>query len=42
VRADHQLFAQTARAHSQRQEELKQLMRAWEAAETAAAASVSG
>ena len=42
VRADHQLFAQTARAHSQRQEELKQLMRAWEAAETAAAASASG
>ena len=42
VRADHQLFGQTAKAHSQRQEELKALMREWEAAETAAAQAVSG
>mgnify|MGYP003348165958 CR=1 FL=1 len=37
VRADHQLLSQTARAHSQRQEELAMLMREWEAAATAAA-----
>jgi phage antirepressor YoqD-like protein len=42
VRADHQLFGQTAKAHSQRQEELRQLMREWEAAEIAAASSSSG
>jgi ATP-binding cassette subfamily F protein 3 len=42
VRADHQLFGQTAKAHSQRQEELRQLMKEWEAAEIAAASSVSG
>ena len=32
VRADHQLFVQTAKAHSQRQEELQQLLKEWEAA----------
>ena len=42
VRANHQLFGQTAKAHSQRQEELRQLMKEWEAAEIAAASSVSG
>ncbi len=42
VRADHQLFILTAKAHSQRQEELKALMRQWEAAETAALNTVSG
>ena len=34
VRADHQLFVQTAKAHSQRQEELQQLLREWETAAT--------
>ena len=42
VRADHQLFIQTAKAHSQRQEELKALMKDWEAAEIAASSPVSG
>jgi len=42
VRADHQLFIQTAKAHSQRQEELKALLKQWEAAETAALNAVSG
>ena len=39
VRADHQLFVQTAKAHSQRQEELQQLLKEWE---TAAANATSG
>ena len=39
VRADHQLFVQTAKAHSQRQEELQQLLKEWE---TAAADTASG
>ena len=42
VRADHQLFAQTAKAHSQRQEELRLLMRDWEEAEAAAMRSANG
>lgn len=42
VRADHQLFIQTAKAHSQRREELKALMKDWEAAEIAASSPVSG
>ena len=42
VRADHQLFAQTAKAHSQRQEELRLLMREWEEAEAAAMRSANG
>ena len=42
VRTDHQLFIQTAKAHSQRQEELKALMKDWEAAEIAANSPVSG
>jgi ABC-type glutathione transport system ATPase component len=42
VRADHQLFAQTAKAHSQRQEELRLLMRYWEEAEAAAMRSANG
>jgi ATP-binding cassette subfamily F protein 3 len=42
VRADHQLLSQTARAHSQRQEELQQLLREWEEAATAAQAASSG
>ena len=42
VRADHTLFVQTAKAHSQRQEELSSLMRQWEDAELAANRSVSG
>ena len=42
VRTDHQLFAQTAKAHSQRQEELRLLMREWEEAEAAAMRSANG
>ncbi|MGA0122268.1 MAG: ABC-F family ATP-binding cassette domain-containing protein [Gaiellales bacterium] len=42
VRADHQLFAQTAKAHSQRQEELRLLLRDWEEAEDAATRSANG